>query len=115
MRRIVAVERKLHELKQDQKNLREEHRNIIRNTLILCTKCGKKSKVSSWIFIQRTYMRPRPHGGGDWLFSERDVCDIQCPKCNTEIYLGSYPYREKLLALLKHCFERELFREVKTR
>lgn len=117
MKTLAAVQKKLDELKKENRRVVEIKRDIIRHKFILCTGCRKKSLLFSWIFIQNTYyVAPDSCTGGDyWLHSETKCCHIICPKCDKKLYLYNHPQRDAIIGLIDshEFFKKDLFREVR--
>ena len=119
MSSLAVVQKKLDRLKNERDQARGEQLDIIKRSLIQCTKCRKKSRLSSWTFIQgRYYVEPYScTGGAYWLNSETYLCHIVCPKCDEEIYLCNYPQRDSIVNFIdSHFFSKsELFQKVEKR
>ncbi len=104
----VAVLKKLNgeleELERQKKEVRAKQLKAIKSSLVKCSyaNCGKTSKLSGWIFIQRHwYISPHGCMGGDyWKKSKTEVCNFVCPKCGGEHYIFNHPQRDKIVDLV---------------
>ncbi len=119
MTSLAATEKKMKVLQDEMKKVREEQRDIIRSYPVLCSKCKKMTKLSSWIFIQnRFYIEPHSCTAGDyWKDSETECCHIVCPECKEEAYLYRHSQRDQIVLLVdSYSFsKKELFDRVEKR
>lgn len=119
MGKLAVVQDKLDRLENKRKRVKEEQRDVIRNSLIRCMMCSRRSRLSSWVFIQdQWYVRPYSCTDGDyWSPSATEVCHIVCPKCSKENYLYNHSQRDRIVELIdSHQFAKtDLFKEVEER
>lgn len=112
--RQTEDETKIQELQTEIAKVRQKIFDKIRKRFIKCTKCGKKSRVASWIFIQKYYyVEPFSCTGGDrYLSSDMEVCYIKCPKCKEKIYIHTHPQKEAILEMIKNGGGRIIFNSI---
>ncbi|MBI2048028.1 MAG: hypothetical protein HYT27_02715 [Parcubacteria group bacterium] len=95
----ASFQNKIAKMTKSQDVLRKQLAESIKNILITCEECGKKSKLRFWVFIQRHwYTQPRGCMEGDyWNASTTELCHIRCPKCGSENYIYNHNDKKKLL------------------
>jgi hypothetical protein len=99
--KIQKIADRIAALQEELKTERENLRDAIRNSLVFCTCCNKKSKLIWWRFLQDMYYNsPQGHEGGYWSPMETRCCHIKCPKCGAEIYICIYPEKDRLINLI---------------
>lgn len=94
---------------------KEELCNAIRNTHILCAKCGKEAALRTWKFIQdKYYVRPYSCNEGDyWVSSETKLCHVVCPGCGAENYIYIHPHCKNIVDLVNsHGFNKQALFDV---
>ena len=113
-KKTKSLDRKIKSLERLRDSITIEMRKVAKLSFLSCTECNKKSRISSWIFVQVMWWVP-PSGcneGGYWADHNAETCDIRCPYCDCDIYIYNYPHKKKILALLKYCPAENLFKEV---
>lgn len=99
---LAALEYEEDKLLAALEEVRVRQREMIRREFIRCAKCGKRSHISSWAFLQCIW-RVRPglnNGGAFWAAAPVKFCYIRCPKCKRENHLYVHAQRERIANLL---------------
>ncbi|MDP1689546.1 MAG: hypothetical protein Q8L47_05495 [bacterium] len=119
MRNLRVIDAELKRLREGQANelniLRDEQLIVIRQSLILCVKCSKKSKLSLWTFIQNLWLVPADgYEGSYWDSCEIETCHIACPRCGAENYICTHSQKDKVINLCtSYSFKKEkIFQKV---
>lgn len=119
MTEIEKIKARMARLVEKLKVAKEDLHKAIRNTNILCAKCGKEAVLHTWKFIQdKYYVRPYSCNEGDyWTSSETKLCHIVCPGCGAENYIYNHPHCQNIVELVdSHGFnKRVLFDAVEER
>ena len=125
MSSLAVTERKLTKLNAEKIKLEnaiskiiKERFSAVRNSLICCTLCNKKSRLSAWTFIQRWWWLSATgcDDGAYWKRHKTETCYIVCPKCGGEIYLYHHPKRDRIVKLIDEShFPVGLFHKVQER
>ena len=116
MSTLRTIEREIDILKAQRDRIKARQLQAVRGSFISCTRCQRRSRLSSWTFIQKMWYTP-PEGctGGDhWNRSETRLCYMICPKCRAEEYIYTHPQRKKIVRLADdHNFSKDqLFKEI---
>lgn len=113
---FVKINRDIAKLEKLVEKLKEKKKLIIRNYFIWCDKCGRRSVLGRWKFIQDMfYIKPYSRNeGGYWKNSPIENCYIVCHNCTSENCIYNHAQKEKILYLLKnnHFSKEELFAEI---
>jgi len=106
---LATLKRDIERLDKQHKEAMRRKKELLKQRAIACSGCGKKSRISSWSFIQVTWAAPvfSCNGGGHLAYAVTEDCSIRCPKCGKESDIFHHPAKEKILALLTEDFTAE--------
>lgn len=100
--KLEKVQRALEKLDKEKEEALRKKLQVIRRQLVDCKKCGKKSQLGTWSFIQEHWYE-LPHsctGGDNWWPSETRLCNIICPKCGQQNYIFNHPRGKEIVELI---------------
>lgn len=103
---IIEKEQRARErAKKVLEGLRNQKIRLIKVKRFTCSICKQESAFGELGFVQ-DHRYEHPHGcmGGDtWHRSEKNVCHLVCPHCNTMNYIYNHTQREAILRYIELC------------
>ena len=102
MSAIFDVEKKIKNLNGQHDQLVISRLDLIRKTFLLCEKCGKRSKLLHWAFVQaHSFIRPHSFFRDNyWSADKVEVCDIACPKCGRANCISGHSQKTKIIKII---------------
>lgn len=106
MKPVARIDERIKQHIKKIKDLRERMLNIFKRSYLVCTQCGKRSRLEEWEFIRFVYLEPDfgSNGGNKHCCTDTVYSSVICPRCRKSAKVATHLNKEViLLAVDKEC------------